>query len=102
MAAFTRPSLAERLGWFEQEVNDVDKVKSKLQVERVGVVNSGEVILAQLFRHIERTMAKVMDINPLCQASIAVREKKKPVAIHHLPPCRTVRTRAQRNSGMAQ
>lgn len=62
MAAFTRPSLAERLGWFEQEVNDVDKVKSKLQVERVGVVNSGEVILAQLFRHIERTMAKVMDV----------------------------------------
>ena len=62
MAAFKRPSLAQRLDWFEQEVNDVDKVRSRLQVERVGVANSGEVILAQLFRHIEQTMAKVMDV----------------------------------------
>ncbi len=62
MASFKRQSLAERLDAFEQEVNEVDNVRSELQVERVGVVNSGEVILSHLFHYIERTMAKVLDV----------------------------------------
>lgn len=59
---FSKQSLAERLEAFANEVNEVDFVKSKLQVEKVGHSNSGEVILAQLFHYIERTMAKVMDV----------------------------------------
>eukprot|EP01043_Picozoa_sp_COSAG02_P016249 COSAG02_NODE_711_length_18126_cov_43.786986_8_plen_616_part_00 len=62
MATFKPQSLAEKLAAFEQEVNEADNVRSELQVERVGFVNSGEVILSHLFHYIERTMAKVMDV----------------------------------------
>eukprot|EP01046_Picozoa_sp_COSAG06_P006373 COSAG06_NODE_299_length_18009_cov_6.715952_7_plen_904_part_00 len=62
MAAFQRVSLAERLDAFENEVNEVDNIKRAVKVEQVSVANSGEVILAQLFHYIERTMAKIIDV----------------------------------------
>ncbi len=62
MASFAQQTLAERLEAFENDANEVDFVKNKLQMEKVGHNNSGEVILAQLFHYIERTMAKVMDV----------------------------------------
>ena len=61
-AAFKRVSLAERLESFENEVNEVDSVKKVVMVETVSLLNSGEVILAQLFHFIEKTMAKIITI----------------------------------------